>query len=605
MALARPVDTEALRRAGEWARPVALAGEQLLAVLAPLAPLFPEGGLRRGSTVTVEAGPGATSLALALGAAASAAGSWVAGWAWPRPDCWPRPSWAWPWSGWWWPRSPRTGGPRWWPPCSTPSTWCGPASPAGCRLETPGAWLPGPGSGARSWCPWPRGPPPPAGRVPRGWLAPGGRRPPAHRRLVCLVGLGRSRRGPAPGAWRPAGWRWWPSAGGCRPGSGGWPVAARPRRRGGPGGEAGGAAVTATGGEAPVRTLVVWCPDWEVAAAGRDGGVPVAGVAADGGRPGPSRPWLGPWPRSPPVSRCCAPALALPGGAPRGAVALLRGRCRPGHPGRGPGRRRPGGAGGKGPVPGGRGRRALRRGAGRSPGAGGRARGQRRLFGPPDRGCPRPRRPPAGVADLVGLFRRLGLRTLGDVAAVSPATLAGRFGPAGARVSRLCRGLDDRRPRPRVPPPNAQRGRRARPSGHPVGGGRVRGPHPGRRPLLCSAWPPSGAWPVRRALRCASRPRPSTARRCHGGGAPRATRPWPRPWWSGPAGSSTVGATPRRHCGPAGDRPACAWCPRRSPPDRGRQLGFWGGATAADERGGPGDRPAPGAAGARGGGRAP
>ncbi len=79
MALARPVDTEALRRAGEWARPVALAGEQLLAVLAPLAPLFPEGGLRRGSTVTVEAGPGATSLALALGAAASAAGSWVAG----------------------------------------------------------------------------------------------------------------------------------------------------------------------------------------------------------------------------------------------------------------------------------------------------------------------------------------------------------------------------------------------------------------------------------------------------------------------------------------------------------------------------------------------
>lgn len=78
MALARPVDTAALRRAGEWARPVALAGEQLLAVPAPLAPLFPEGGLRRGSTVTVEGGPGATSLALSLGAAASTAGSWVA-----------------------------------------------------------------------------------------------------------------------------------------------------------------------------------------------------------------------------------------------------------------------------------------------------------------------------------------------------------------------------------------------------------------------------------------------------------------------------------------------------------------------------------------------
>ena len=79
MALARPVDSDALRRAGEWVRPVTLAGEQLLAVTAPLAPLFPEWGLRRGSTVTVEGGPGATSLALALGAAASAEGSWVAG----------------------------------------------------------------------------------------------------------------------------------------------------------------------------------------------------------------------------------------------------------------------------------------------------------------------------------------------------------------------------------------------------------------------------------------------------------------------------------------------------------------------------------------------
>ncbi|MGI8758516.1 MAG: hypothetical protein ACR2K0_04350 [Acidimicrobiales bacterium] len=79
MVLAGAVDTDALRRVGEWARPVALAGEQLLAVPDPLRDLFPEGGLRRGSTVTVEGGPGATSLALALGAAASVAGSWVAG----------------------------------------------------------------------------------------------------------------------------------------------------------------------------------------------------------------------------------------------------------------------------------------------------------------------------------------------------------------------------------------------------------------------------------------------------------------------------------------------------------------------------------------------
>ncbi|MGI9120401.1 MAG: hypothetical protein ACR2G7_09835 [Acidimicrobiales bacterium] len=78
MALARTVDADALRQVGEWVRPVAGAAEQLLPVLAPLEPLFPEGGLRRGSTVMVQGAPGATSLALALGAAASAAGSWGA-----------------------------------------------------------------------------------------------------------------------------------------------------------------------------------------------------------------------------------------------------------------------------------------------------------------------------------------------------------------------------------------------------------------------------------------------------------------------------------------------------------------------------------------------
>ncbi|HEX2039764.1 MAG TPA: hypothetical protein VHF47_08545 [Acidimicrobiales bacterium] len=58
-------------------RPVAQAGEQVLPVLPCLASLLPWAGLRRGATVAVT-GPGATSLALALLAAASAAGSWAA-----------------------------------------------------------------------------------------------------------------------------------------------------------------------------------------------------------------------------------------------------------------------------------------------------------------------------------------------------------------------------------------------------------------------------------------------------------------------------------------------------------------------------------------------
>src|ERR687892_52214 len=44
--------------------------------------------------------------------------------------------------------------------------------------------------------------------------------------------------------------------------------------------------------------------------------------------------------------------------------------------------------------------------------------------------------------DLADLLVRLGLRTLGDLAALPRADLAARFGPEGARASRLASGLD-------------------------------------------------------------------------------------------------------------------------------------------------------------------
>jgi hypothetical protein len=61
-------------------RPVTRADERVLPVLPELAGLFPDGvrGLRRGTTVAVDGGPGATSLALALLAGPSSAGSWAA-----------------------------------------------------------------------------------------------------------------------------------------------------------------------------------------------------------------------------------------------------------------------------------------------------------------------------------------------------------------------------------------------------------------------------------------------------------------------------------------------------------------------------------------------
>lgn len=57
-----------------------LAQDRTLPLVTTLAGLFPEGGLRRGSTVVVARGvfPGATSLALSLLAGPSAAGSWCA-----------------------------------------------------------------------------------------------------------------------------------------------------------------------------------------------------------------------------------------------------------------------------------------------------------------------------------------------------------------------------------------------------------------------------------------------------------------------------------------------------------------------------------------------
>src|SRR5215218_2522830 len=56
--------------------------------------------------------------------------------------------------------------------------------------------------------------------------------------------------------------------------------------------------------------------------------------------------------------------------------------------------------------------------------------------------------------DLADLLVRLGLRTLGDLAALPPADLAARFGPEGARAARLAAGLDEHPRGARRPPPD-------------------------------------------------------------------------------------------------------------------------------------------------------
>lgn len=53
--------------------------------------------------------------------------------------------------------------------------------------------------------------------------------------------------------------------------------------------------------------------------------------------------------------------------------------------------------------------------------------------------------------ELTGILERLGIRTLGDLAALPVADVANRFGPVGVQAHRLAGGLDPRPPAPRRP----------------------------------------------------------------------------------------------------------------------------------------------------------
>jgi protein ImuB len=56
--------------------------------------------------------------------------------------------------------------------------------------------------------------------------------------------------------------------------------------------------------------------------------------------------------------------------------------------------------------------------------------------------------------DLADLLTRLGVRTLGALAALPARSVGTRFGPEGVHAHRLARGLDERPPAPRQPPPD-------------------------------------------------------------------------------------------------------------------------------------------------------
>jgi len=72
-----PTRPQGLQALAERVRPVAASRTRVLPVLPPVAALLPEGGLRRGTVVRCT-GPAAPSLAMAVAAGPSAAGSWCA-----------------------------------------------------------------------------------------------------------------------------------------------------------------------------------------------------------------------------------------------------------------------------------------------------------------------------------------------------------------------------------------------------------------------------------------------------------------------------------------------------------------------------------------------
>ncbi|MCU1374777.1 MAG: hypothetical protein JWO68_2063, partial [Actinomycetia bacterium] len=186
--------------------------------------------------------------------------------------------------------------------------------------------------------------------------------------------------------------------------------------------------------------------------------------------------------------------------------------------------------------------------------------------------------PDAPVLELVGLFRRLGLRTLGDVAALTPADLVGRFGAVGGTASRLARGLDERPPRPRRSDPDLTVEAELDPPAEQVETAAFLA-----RTLaaeLSERLSARGLVCVRVAIEVETEHGESLSRlwRHEGGLGPSALADRVRWQLDGWLNRSSWGERP------TGGIAVLRLVPDQVVADDGRQLGFWGGVREADER---------------------
>src|SRR5262249_54547718 len=178
--------------------------------------------------------------------------------------------------------------------------------------------------------------------------------------------------------------------------------------------------------------------------------------------------------------------------------------------------------------------------------------------------------------ELVGLLVRLGIRTLGDLAALPPQAVLARFGPEGALCHRLARGEDERPLAARTPPPDLVVTAELDPPADRVDTGAF-----AARSLateLHQRVAALGLACTRIRIEAETEHGESLSRLWrHDGslaaGAMAERVRWQLDGWI-TTGTTTAGLTLLRL---AADEVA---------PDDGRQLGFWGGEAVADERAG-------------------
>ncbi|MHB8466157.1 MAG: DNA polymerase Y family protein [Acidimicrobiales bacterium] len=182
---------------------------------------------------------------------------------------------------------------------------------------------------------------------------------------------------------------------------------------------------------------------------------------------------------------------------------------------------------------------------------------------------------PIGLLDepeLANLLGRLGLRTLGAFAALSADAVVGRFGPVGVVAHRRARGLDDRALDCRVPPPNLHTEITLDPPADRIDTAAFAGKSIADE--LCATLRAAGLVCTCIRVEAETEHGEQLARiwRHHRAFTPSAIAErvrWQLEGWLAPLASGLT---------------LVRLVPEEVQPDDGRQEGFWGGATEADER---------------------